>query len=123
MNNVKQFCIITIVALIGELLHYVLPLSFPASIYGLVIMYLLLQFKIVKVEKIKPVSDFFIEVMPIMFVPACVGLMDTYKEVSHLIVPIILVGIVSTAVIMAVTGVSCQAVIRRSNANGKKGDR
>ena len=41
MKYVKEFGIILIVSLVGELLNYFLPLPVPASIYGIVLLFLL----------------------------------------------------------------------------------
>ena len=48
MKYVKEFGIILIVSLVGELLNYFLPLPVPASIYGLVLMFLCLMLGIIK---------------------------------------------------------------------------
>ena len=46
MKFLKQFTIILIVSFIGEILNHLIPLPVPASIYGLVIMFACLKFKI-----------------------------------------------------------------------------
>ena len=51
MKYVKEFGIILIVSLVGELLNYFLPLPVPASIYGLVLMFLCLMLGIIKQKK------------------------------------------------------------------------
>ena len=43
MKYVKEFGIILIVSLVGELLNYFLPLPVPASIYGLVLMFMVVN--------------------------------------------------------------------------------
>ena len=42
MKYVKQFGIILLISFAGEALNYLLPLPVPASIYGLVLMFLCL---------------------------------------------------------------------------------
>ena len=51
MKYVKEFGIILIVSLVGELLNYFLPLPVPASIYGLALMFLCLMLGIIKQKK------------------------------------------------------------------------
>ena len=51
MKYVKEFGIILIVSLVGELLNHFLPLPVPASIYGLVLMFLCLMLGIIKQKK------------------------------------------------------------------------
>lgn len=117
MKILKQVLILVVVSLIGELLKYILPLPFPASIYGLVVLFLALQFKIVKLEDIKSLSDFLISVMPIMFIPPAVNLMVTWGLLKTLWLPVILVGVGTTILIMAITGLTSQHVVRKG---GKK---
>ena len=49
MKYIRQFVIILFISFIGEVLKYVLPLPIPASIYGLVLMFILLETKVLKV--------------------------------------------------------------------------
>lgn len=70
MKYFKQFCIIAGVSFAGELLHAVLPFPIPASVYGLVMMVILLLSGIVKLEMIEETADFFIATMGIFFVPS-----------------------------------------------------
>ena len=46
MKYVKQFGIILLISFAGEALNYLLPLPVPASIYGLVLMFLCLQLRV-----------------------------------------------------------------------------
>lgn len=53
MKYVIQFSIILAFSFVGEILNRLIPLPVPASIYGLVLLFLFLEFKILKVEQIK----------------------------------------------------------------------
>ena len=70
MKYIRQFVIILFISFIGEALKYVLPLPIPASIYGLVLMFVLLETKVLKVEAVQDAGQFLIEIMPMMFIPA-----------------------------------------------------
>ena len=48
MKYIRQFLIILLISFLGELLKYIIPLSVPASIYGMVLMFLALELKILK---------------------------------------------------------------------------
>ena len=50
MKYIYQLFIILVVTFVGELLHYFIPIPVPASIYGLIIMLILLCPKVVKLE-------------------------------------------------------------------------
>ena len=68
MKYVRQFMIILFLSFLGELLKYMIPISIPARIYGMILLFLALEFKILKVSDIKETSNFLIEIMPLMFV-------------------------------------------------------
>ena len=68
MKYIRQFVIILFISFRGEALKYVLPLPIPASIYGLVLMFVLLETKVLKVEAVQDAGKFLIEIMPPMFI-------------------------------------------------------
>ncbi len=117
MKYINQISIIATVSFAGELTAHLVPLPIPGSIYGLVIMLILLVAKVIKVEWVKDTAVFLLALMPIMFVSALVGIAETYDSWRNLILPILVVGTVGTALVMIVTGVVSQALI---NAKEKK---
>lgn len=70
MKYLKQFLIILVISLIGELLNKLLPLPVPASIYGMVILFIGLLSGVIKLSSVKEAGSFLIEIMPVMFIPA-----------------------------------------------------
>src|SRR3712207_2292016 len=113
MKFVKQFILILLFSFLGELLHYLIPLPFPASIYGIVLLFLALSTKIVKVKDVREVSVFLIAVMPVMFIPAAVGLMASWSDIRSNLLQYVVVTVVSTFVVMGVAGRTTQYIIRR----------
>lgn len=111
MKYMKQFSIIIVVTLIGELLEKVFPLPVPASIYGLGVMLALLMSGVLKLEAVKESADFLIEIMPLMFIPAAAGLLDSWHELTGFFLPLAVVVAVTTVVVMAVTGKCAQKMI------------
>lgn len=107
-----QFCIILIVCFVGEILHALIPLPIPASIYGLVIMFMLLVFKIIKLEKIEKTADFLLQIMPIMFVPPAVGIISVWADLKDILVPFFLIIIVTTVIVMVFTGKATEYIIK-----------
>ena len=119
MKYIREFGIIIVISLIGELLNYLIPLPIPSSIYGLVIMFLCLHFKIVKIADVKKTAVFLIEIMPLMFIPAAVGIIESWDIIKPNVIAYAIITIVSTVLVMAVAGRVIQWVIRHS----KKGDK
>lgn len=118
----RQFLVIMAVSFVGELLHTVLPLPIPASIYGLVLMLALLMTGILKLSAVEDAGKFMIEIMPVMFIPAGVGLMESWGELKSALVPVLVITLVSTIVVMVVSGRVTQAVIRMEKKH-KGGDK
>ena len=104
MEYILQFARILGFCLAGEALHYFLPLPVPASIYGLLLMFLALQTGVLKPERVKAASAFLIAVFPIMFVPGTVGVMELWDVLARLWLPILLAVFPVTALVFAVSG-------------------
>ncbi len=117
LNYLKQFGIILAISCLGELLSLLLPLPVPASIYGIVILFVCLQSGLLKLASIRETSAFLIEIMPILFLPAAVGLLEAWDVLKPNLLPIAVITAVSTFVVMGAAGLVTQAVIHR----GKKG--
>ena len=119
MKYIGQLTIILCISFVGELLNHFIPLPIPASIYGLVIMLVLLCTKVLKVSHVKETSDFLLVVMPIMFIPASAGIIKYWSYIKPILVPAIIIFIPVTVIVMAVTGKVTQALIKL----GKKEDK
>ena len=120
MKYLRQFMIILLVSFVGELLKYAIPLPVPASIYGLVILFILLETGALKLDAVKDTAIFLIEIMPLMFIPAGVGLMESWGDLNSMLVEVIVITIVSTVLVMGVSGKVTELVLKHSAR--KKGE-
>ena len=120
MKYLKQFCIIIAISFVGEILNKIVPLPIPASIYGIVILFTLLCTKVIKVSDVKEVSKFLIEIMPIMFVPPAAGLLETWGIVQTGLWQYLLLTVVSTVIVMIVSGLVTQLVIKSGRKRENK---
>ena len=111
MKFLKQFSIILFISFLGEILHTLIPLPVPASVYGLVLMLAALVTGILKLGQVRETAAFLIEIMPVMFIPAGVGLMESWSSLQPVWLPVILITILTTVLVMAVTGKVTQAMI------------
>lgn len=112
MKYIKQFGIILLITFIGEIFHALLPVPVPAGIYGIILLFAALKTGIVPLAEVKDASKFLIQIMPLMFIPAAVGLIDTWEIIAPSWIQFILVTVITTVVVMAVSGLITQAVIR-----------
>lgn len=119
MKYLRQMTIILFFSFMGEFLNEFLPLPVPAGIYGLLIMLLSLMSGVLKVSDIKETAMLLIEIMPVMFVPAAVGIMDVTEELSGILLPLVVIIPVTTVAGIGITGLITQTIIRKSCNNRK----
>ena len=113
MKYVKQFSIILGISFLAELLEILIPLPIAASVYGLVMIT-----KLIPLEKVETAADFLVDAMSIMFVPATVGIMVSVDALKEMLLPICVITVVSTVLIMIVTGRVSQHIIRGQKNKG-----
>lgn len=119
MKYIKQFAIILTITVIGEGLRTLLPLPIPATVYGLILMLSALKLNLVKLDQVKEVGEFLIEIMPLMFIPATVGLMDSWGSLKQIFIPVVIITILSTIVVMVVTGKTTQFILHLEGKRNK----
>ena len=122
MKLLYQFGVILTVTFLGEVLHAVLPLPVPASIYGLLIMLFCLCAKVIKLNQVKLAADFLIDIMPPMFIPAAVGLIVVWGDLKEILIPVVVITCLSTVIVMVCTGKVTQTLIRRKQKTGEMKD-
>lgn len=123
MKLIKECAIIFGITLVGEGVNFLLPLPVPAGVYGLFLLLFLLCSGIFKLEDVEATGNFLLDIMPILFVPAAVGLMDSFGLMKDILVSLIVIVVVSTIVVMVVTGKAAELVMNHLGNNRKGGDR
>lgn len=120
MKYVGQIMIISVITFLGELLNLLLPLPVPASVYGMLLLFLCLQTRLIRLEQIAETADFLLLIMPVFFISPSVGLIDTFVKVADSIVGILVISVVSTVTVMAATGLIAQGIIGLREKKGGK---
>ena len=108
-----QFGRILAFCFLGEVLHAVLPLPVPASVYGLVLLLAALNFGFVKLDDVKEVGIYLTGIFPLLFVPAAAGVMELWAEMGNMLLPIIIAIIPVTVLVMVSAGRTTQAMTGR----------
>lgn len=111
MKYVFQFARIMGFCLLGEVLHAVLPLPVPASIYGLVLLAAALLTGIVKIEQVKETGDFLSGLFPILFIPTVAGVMEVWDLIGGNLIPIVIALVPVTWAVMAAAGKVTQRIM------------
>ena len=115
MKHLFRLSIVLLISLIGEILHAIIPLPVPAGIYGMILMFVSLCTGIVRLESVRTVGMFLIEIMPVMFIPAAVGLLDSWDALKSMLLPCCIALVPVTLIVMAVSGRTTQALVRAQN--------
>lgn len=118
MKYLKQFLIITAVSFTGEIMKWLIPLPISASVYGIILMFLCLEFGIIRVSDVRETAMFLIEIMPVMFIPAAVGLMDSWSIIRSSWLSYLIVTVLSTIIVMTVSALVTQSVRKIKGGKG-----
>ena len=97
----------------GEILSKFLNLPIPGNIVGMILLFVLLTSNIIKVEKVENLANFFLDHLAFFFIPASVGLMTSFASLKGSIFKIILLCILTTIIVIAVTGITVQFICNR----------
>lgn len=120
MKYIRQFLIVLLFCFLGELLKYLIPLPIPTSIYGLVLMLTALLTGILKVDQVDETAVFLIDIMPVMFIPAGVGLLTSIEALRPNLAAIIAITVLTTVFVMGITGITAQFVMERKKDKADK---
>ena len=122
MKYLKQFVIILMICLVGELIVHWLPFAFPGNIMAMIILVLLLTMNVIKESAIKETSDYLLSMLGLILVPASVAVIEHLELVGQIGLQILLI----TTIILVVAFVSCAYTIRLTmkvmNGLKRKGD-
>ena len=113
MKYLQQAVIIAAVTFAAEIIKYFVPLPIPASIYGLLMLFILLKSGLLKLEQIENVGRLLLELMPLLLVPASTSFLTVLDTIQQMLLPVLIMGFIGTTIVMAVTGCVSQQMIRR----------
>lgn len=112
MKIIIQTGIIFAVCWLSQIIEAILPFDFPASVIGMILVFLLLLLKILKVDHIKEKTDFILGNMSFFFLPAGVSIIQYLDVLKHTIVQLFIICLVSTVLTFAACAYSMKAVMR-----------
>lgn len=113
MKYLNQFLIILGFTLLGEALQRIVPLPIPASVYGIVLLFLALCLKIVRLEQVKEAGGFLTSILPLLFVSPAVGILENWAIIKDALIPMFLLVLASTMLTFGISGRIAQAVMKK----------
>jgi holin-like protein len=115
MKLLRQFGFILGLCFLGELIQSTLSLPLPGSVIGMIILFMTLHFKLVKVEMLKDISSFLLDHLAFFFIPAGVGLMAYSGILKANWLEIGGISIFTTILVALVTGGTIEVLKRRTD--------
>ena len=121
MKVFNQLVIILSIWVIGEYISSFIQgiILIPVSIVGMLLLFLLLQFKVLDLSSIENVSGFFLDNMAIFFIPAGVSLIKSLDLIRENVLVLLLVICLSTLIVMYTTGIIVEKMIKKKEEGQK----
>ncbi len=101
---IRQLAILFGCLALGELIITLTHIPLPSSILGMLLLTLLLKLKVIRLEWVRSISDFLVTNIGFFFVPPGVAIMLYFDIIKAQFVPIVTASLVSTVLVLAVTG-------------------
>lgn len=101
---IRQLAILFGCLALGELIITLTHIPLPSSILGMLLLTLLLKLKVIRLEWVRSISDFLVTNIGFFFVPPSVAIMLYFDIIKAQFVPIVTASVVSTVLVLAVTG-------------------
>lgn len=116
LRYLRQFLWIIGFTLAGEALHVLVPLPVPAAVWGLVLLFAALQSGMLKLGSVQECGQFFLGVMPVLFIAPAVGLVDSWPLLAGVWPAVLAIIVLSTILVFGVSGLVTQALLGRGGA-------
>lgn len=113
MPILGELAVILILCLLCEGIAALLPFPFPASVLSLLFLLFLLLTGGLKERHIGRVSSFLTQNMAFFFLPSCVGLIEYWETLSRVLVPFLIIALLTTPLVYAVTAWTVQLLMAR----------
>lgn len=113
MKYIKQLGVILVFSALGEFLQYLLPFPIPASVYGMILLFLALVTKLLPKDAVKGSGAFLVSILPLLFVVPIVGLVSNFDLIARNLLPILITIVAPTVITFAVSGLVTQKLLRK----------
>jgi len=109
---VRGFAVLLLFQLCGELIVRSFDLPLPGNVLGMALLLAALLFGVVRIEWVLEAAELLLANMALLFVPVGVGVMLYFDLIAREWLPILSAMVLSTFVVMAVTGLVTQRLMR-----------
>ncbi|WP_409966845.1 CidA/LrgA family protein [Bengtsoniella intestinalis] len=120
MNLLIQLALVCGICLGCEAVVAILPFAFPASVLALLVVFLLLLTKALKLEQIDTLSHFLLQHIPLLFIPVTSSIINYWSVISDIFVPFFAICLVTMVITYGATAFSVRLTIRWMTRREKK---
>lgn len=120
MEQLKQLFWILLFSFIGEFLSILSPVAIPGSVIGMVLLFIALHYKWLKVSQVEEVGNFLTDNMAIFFIPAGVGLMTNFNILGDVWWQLLITLVITTTLMLGFVGLVVQFMKRRAEGSPSK---
>lgn len=101
----KAFLVIFLFLGLGEGIAYLIAIPVPGNVLGMLLIFMALRFKLIKLEWVKPASDKLIQYLMLFFVPYGVGLLAYFDFIKSYWIMLSVAAGLGTLITLYVTAV------------------
>jgi len=112
---ILQLALIMLITFIGTEVQKLLHIPLAGSIVGLMLFFLLLQFKIIPESWINVGADFLLKTMVFFFIPSVVGIMDVASNITMNYILFFIVIIIGTCLVALSSGYIAEKMLEKNN--------
>lgn len=117
LKLLRQLGIILGILFGSHLLQKVTGFPIPGTVLGMIILLIGLITGLIKIEMISEASQFLLDHLVFFFLPAGVGIMTSIDIIKDKWLPLLIVTILTTVIVLVVTGLTVQALKRVKESN------
>lgn len=111
MKLIREIVIVFGLYYIGEIISKSLSLPIPGNLIGMLLLFMLLCSKTVKLQQVERIGDFLLDHLAFFFIPAGVGLLTSFSLIADIWIQIVLVCAITTFFTMGIVGYLVQRVM------------
>ncbi|MEI1422483.1 antiholin-like murein hydrolase modulator LrgA [Bacillus cabrialesii] len=109
-----QAFIFAVIMLVSNMIAAIVPIPIPASVVGLVLLFLLLCLKVIKLEQVETLGTSLTSLIGFLFVPSGISVMNSLGVMQQYGLQIVLVILLATIILLGATGLFSQMILSLS---------
>jgi len=117
---IMQAIIFSVIMIVSNFIADKLPIPMPASVIGMVILFILLCTKVIKLEQVEGLGMSLNSKIGFFFVPAGISVINSLGLMQKYGIAICLVIFVATVILLGVTGLFSDMLLRHSEVNSEE---